>query len=266
MKRSRFLLFSILLTIAYVNHVKAQINPTSPITEDKIIVNVTINVGIQGLPVHTVQVVQSPSHLISNDPLPFEMHYENHSSTPYYLHIDHLGSEVQSESQNSGGVQPVRVPPNGTGNSVSQIIHDQLPQEAARYLFGSGDHKLTFRLLDTDNTENLGHIARDQISFSINLLPIIYSHSTSSDLSIYPNPFINDVTFGFTDITPQLKDTFITISIYDQNGRIQDQLKKDITSSSKIVYQNNSLPKGRYYYTITSEKGQKIDSGILLKE
>lgn len=265
MKRSIFLLFSVLLISTYLNQIKAQINPTSPITEDKIIVNITIDIGIQGLSAHTVQVVQSPSFLTTNDPLPLEVHYENHSSTPYYLHIDHLGSEVQSESQNSGGVQPVRVPPNGTGNSVSQIIHDQIPQEAARYLFGSGDHKLTFRLLDTDDTENLGHIARDQISFSINLLPI-YSRSQVTNSLVYPNPFISDITFDFTDITPQLKGTSVTISIYDQNGRIRDQFKKDITSSSKIVYQNNSLLKGRYYYTITSNKDQKIDSGILLKQ
>lgn len=265
MKRSKFLLFCLLLVSTYVNQVMAQINPTSPITENKIIVNITIDIGPQGLSAHTVQVVQSPSFLTTNDPLPLEIHYENHSSTPYYLHIDHLGSEVQSESQNSGGVQPVRVPPNGTGNSVSQIIHDQIPQEAARYLFGPGDHKLTFRLLDTDDTENLGHITRDQINFSINI-SLIYSRSQVTNSLVYPNPFISDITFDFTGITPQLKDTSVTISIYDQNGSIKDQLKKNIISNSKVVYQNKSLPKGRYYYTVTSNKDGKIDSGILLKQ
>lgn len=269
MKRNTFLVFSTFLIMTlYFSTVQAQINPNPiPNTEDKIIIQVSIDIVPQGLLAYTVNVVQFPNTLTTNDPIPIEVHYENKSFSDFYLHVDHLGFVVDNENQVSGATRPIPIPADDDDENpnTNGIIEDVLPQKTSRYLFGLGDHKLTFRLLQTKEDEP-GYLAQDQANFSIHFSSDTYFQTQGNNTLAYPNPFVDEITFDLTEIESPFKNKIVTITLYDQKGMVQDNVKKNLLPNSKIIYPTNTLPKGRYYYTITSGKNKRIDAGILIKQ
>ncbi|WP_394747730.1 hypothetical protein [Spongiimicrobium salis] len=244
-----------------------EINPIIT-AENKIIVQVTIDKKeSQGPLEHTISIVQFPKVLQDNAPIPFEVRYQNKSSEVFYLHIVHTGPTISTISMVRGATTPIPIRPDGPENSPHTTFKDQLPQETSKYSFGEGDHKITFALKSTHEITSPS-LSQKQTDFSISLSSEekIHAHDRDS-ISIFPNPFINKVVFDFNASSISIKDatTPFHLTIYDENGALIDQMEKKLQKDSKFEYHFNAPVKGRFYYVITSNTGQKVDSGILIK-
>lgn len=262
MIRNILFLIVFVITLLLPKKTHAQIIPDTP-SEQRIVIEVSDHSSTHfGFPDYQIEILESPDNFSFEDSLVLEIRNQNLIGE-FYIYIFHDGAIIEHDVTPDGAVQPVRVPPTGPGNHPAEIHIESLPQVNSGYSFGQGLHTLTFKLADSDEIIFANWLTQNDTSFSI-----FFSRDTQiTSPIVYPNPFIEEITFDFNtlkDISLFKEDVIITI--YDQNGKTIDQIEKKYSNNSKIVYSNNTLPKGRYYYIITSSKGQKIDSGILIKQ
>ena len=87
------------------------------------------------------------------------------------------------------------------------------------------------------------------------------NHTSINDFIIYPNPFENEITLQFDDITD---DRSYTVEVLDNLGRIVYNKETFPNSGQTTIRLDKDLPKGSYHvrvkneYTVTSKKLLKL--------
>jgi hypothetical protein len=82
----------------------------------------------------------------------------------------------------------------------------------------------------------------------------------NSDISVYPNPFSNSITFEY-ELNQAAE---VKIIIYNQLGNQVDVLmEKQYQGANKITWKPAAIPEGIYYYKIMSGK-QKTSGKVVL--
>ncbi|WP_312762066.1 pectinesterase family protein [Epilithonimonas sp.] len=100
-----------------------------------------------------------------------------------------------------------------------------------------------------------------EASVNIDLGTLATTDVNKKRMKVYPNPFTDRLTLSY-----QLKsDSDVTISLYDNSGRIVKYLSEKAKSGdNKIVVDGSTLKPGIYYYSVKSSSEQL--SGKLIKK
>ncbi|WP_313101371.1 pectinesterase family protein [Epilithonimonas sp.] len=99
-----------------------------------------------------------------------------------------------------------------------------------------------------------------EASVNIDLGTLATTDVNKKSMKVYPNPFTDRLTLSY-----QLKsDSNVTISLYDNSGRIVKYLsEKSKSGDNKIIVDGSTLKPGIYYYSVKSSSEQL--SGKLIK-
>ncbi|MGM0612025.1 MAG: T9SS type A sorting domain-containing protein, partial [Bacteroidota bacterium] len=120
----------------------------------------------------------------------------------------------------------------------------------------SGSYNLFYHLLDSATTDTFDI---DTLSFTIQDISGIESHSESNQVKIYPNPASETITLNLKKLQPKE----YTIALYSATGK----KIRNFTTQEKIVTINTSnLREGIYLVRLTSRNGNQQTHKVIITD
>ena len=136
--------------------------------------------------------------------------------------------------------------------SFSQLHHEMMSSQGATKKISSGHYV-------TQTIGQLSVIGNKQINgfnigqgFQQSIWSKLVSSSTPNIIAEYfPNPFINKVTFNFTNV---INGANINVSLFDTAGRLVYNQKHDLSEDGKLILLLNNLSSGSYLINLSNSE------------
>jgi len=136
--------------------------------------------------------------------------------------------------------------------SFSQLHHDMISSQGETKKISSGHYV-------TQTVGQLSVIGNKQINgFNVGQgfqqsawVRLINSSSTDIIAEYFPNPFIDKVTFNFTNI---INGADVNVTMYDTAGRLVYSQKHNLNTDGKLILSLDNLSSGSYLINLSNSQ------------
>jgi len=136
--------------------------------------------------------------------------------------------------------------------SFSQLHHEMMSSQGATKKISSGHYV-------TQTVGQLSVIGNKQINgFNVGQgfqqsvwVRLINSSPTDIITEYFPNPFIDKVTFNFTNV---INDADINVTMYDTAGRLVYSQKHNLNTDGKLILSLDNLSSGSYLINLSNSQ------------